>query len=98
MTQMLYKYPGKTQLEDGFYECQVFDESEVEQAINDGWYTIWTEAKKATQAVEEVVKIDDNAPPTTKELRAKAVELGIEFSKKTTDDELFKLITEKMGA
>lgn len=45
-TQMLYKHPGKTQLQDSSYECKVFPIKEVEEALKDGWYLTSPEALK----------------------------------------------------
>jgi hypothetical protein len=41
---------------------------------------------------------DETIPPTRDELEAKAKELNIKFSKKTTDDELSQLIAATLEA
>jgi len=59
--------------------------------LADGWFATLPEAIDAND--KPVVKSDDTAPPTRKELEAKAKELGIKFDKKTTDAELGAAIT-----
>ena len=46
---------------------------------------------------EIVQEIDDNAPPTRIELVAKATELGLKFSKRTSDEKLLDMITEALS-
>ena len=63
----------------------------------EGWFASVPEAIDGKhEVVDEVV--DEVAQPTRPELEAKAKELGIKFTKKTTDDELGQLITTALEA
>jgi len=59
-------------------------------------------AQQATQVLEEVaVEVsavpDDNAAPTRIELIEKAKELGLTFTKRTSDEKLLVMITEALS-
>jgi hypothetical protein len=62
----------------------------------EGWFASVPEALAKEHAVADEPAADEAAPPTRYELEAKAKELGIKFSKKTTDDELGRLITDAL--
>jgi hypothetical protein len=52
----------------------------------------------AEQNAAEVVEIpDDSAPPTRLELVDKAKELGLKFTKRTSDEKLLAMINEAIG-
>jgi hypothetical protein len=53
------------------------------------------QAAKAPQAVESNVP-DDSAPPTRIELIEKAKELGLTFTKRTSDEKLLDMINTKL--
>ena len=91
---MVLKYPGKHQFQDGSYDYQIVDESEVDAALSEGWFRTKEEAKAAYEqpAVEPV----SDAPPTRAELEQKARELGLKFDGRTTDKKLAALIAEKV--
>ena len=102
---MVLKYPGKHQFQDGSYDYQIVDESDVDAALAEGWFRTKEEAKQAYKAptpVAELVKdmaaLADNidAPPTRAELEQKAKELGLKFDGRTTDKKLAALIAEKV--
>jgi len=67
------------------------NQTDLDAKLDDGWFATLPEAIAAHD--KPVVKSDDNAPPTRKELEAKAKELGIKFTNKTTDAELSAAIT-----
>jgi|GEM_PF-1729586 len=59
-------------------------------------------AQQATQVLEEVAAEvsavpDDNAAPTRIELIEKAKELGLTFTKRTSDEKLLAMITEALS-
>ena len=96
---MVYKCPGKHKIHGGKFDYKIVDaelpeggegDTELEEALADGWYRTTTEAK-------EGVPSDDEAP-TREELEAKATELGIEFTEGTRDKTLAKKIAEALEA
>ena len=96
---MLYKSPGPHEIHGGHYDYIVIDADEegaIDAAKADGWFETTIEAKEAGEAAKAKREAELNAPPTRAELEAKAKELSIQFSKKTTDDELGKLIQAKL--
>lgn len=96
---MLYKAPGPHEIHGGHFDYVIVDADEegaVEAAKADGWFETTTEAKKAADAAKAKREAELNAPPTRTELEAKAKELNIQFGKKTTDEELGKLIQAKL--
>ena len=53
--------------------------------------------KQASKVEEVVEEIDEISPPNREELEAKAKEIGIKFTKRTTDKKLEALISEQIG-
>lgn len=49
------------------------------------------------QSEANVEEIDEISPPNREELEAKAKEIGIKFTKRTTDKKLEALISEQIG-
>jgi hypothetical protein len=85
---LVYKGKGPHSRAGGTYDYTGADnEADLEAKLADGWFATLPEAIDAHDN-PVVVKSDDTAPPTRKELEAKAKELGIKFDKKTTDAEL----------
>jgi len=96
---MLYKAPGPHEIHGGHFDYTIVDANEegaIEAAKADGWFETTDEAKAAADEAKAQREAELNAPPTRAELEAKAKELGIQFSKKTTDEELGKLIQSKL--
>ncbi len=96
---MLYKCPGPHEIHGGHFDYTIVDADEegaIEAAQADGWHLTTTEAKEAGDAAKAKREEELNTPPTRVELEAKAKELGIQFGKKTTDEELGKLIQAKL--
>lgn len=88
---IVYKGHGPHSRAGGTYDyAAANDQEEFDAKLADGWFTTLPEAIDAHD--KPVVK-SDNAPPTRKELEAKAKELSIKFDKKTTDAELSAAIT-----
>ena len=100
---MVYRYPGSAAL--GFkhgkdiFDHKVVDshaeegeESQLDAALADGWFPSPAEAKAG--AIDDTGDDtgDDTTPPTREELEAKAIELGIEFTKRTKDETLLEKI------
>lgn len=89
---MLYKCPGPYEIHGGYFDYVIVDADEdgaVEAVKAEGWSESTTEAKNRRES-------ELNTPPTRAELEAKAKELSIQFTKKTTDEELGKLIQTKL--
>lgn len=112
--RMVYKYPGLHEIHGSNFDYLIIDEDvegALDEALEDGWSLTTDEARevhlKSTSdsissesngnASDDSI-VDDNAPPTRKELQLKAKELGIKFTKTTTDEELTSLINAKLGA
>ena len=53
--------------------------------------------KQASKVEEVEEEIDEISPPNREELEAKAKEIGIKFTKRTTDKKLEALISEQIG-
>ena len=96
---MLYKAPGPHDIHGGHFDYTIVDADEegaIEAAKADGWFETTTEAQKAADVAKAQREAELNAPPTRAELETKAKELGVQFAKKTTDEELNKLIQAKL--
>lgn len=89
---MVYRPNGAELLHGHQVDCQVIDADEVDGALADGWFLTPTEAGESVKAAEPA----DDAPPTRKELEAKATELHIKFDGRTTDKKLGELIAAKL--
>lgn len=93
---IVYKGKGPHSRAGGTYDyAAANDQEDLDAKLADGWFTTLPEAIDAHD--KPVVKSDDNAPPTRKELEAKAKELGIQFGKKTNDAELSASITKALA-
>lgn len=89
---LVYKGKGPHSRAGGTYDYVAANgQEELDTKLADGWFTTLPEAIDAHD--KPAAKSDDTAPPTRKELEAKAKELGIKFSAKTTDAELGAVIT-----
>lgn len=91
---LVYKAKGPYQRQGGTYNFMgVDDEAAFDAALKDGWFETLPAAIEGKPA-EPI----SNAPPTRTELEAKAAELGIQFTGKTKDAQLGKLIADKLAA
>lgn len=96
--RMFYKTPGPHNLDGGWYEYIIIDESiegEVNRVLAEGWANTPREADAAVAPAPE--QADDNAPPTRGEMEQKAKELGIKFDGRTSDKTLMQRITEALA-
>ena len=90
---ILYKDVGQYQRAGGTYSTAAVETQEDYDAkIAEGWVTHPDFIGKEPVKAAEKAPADDNAPPTREELEAKATELGIDFTAKTTDKKLAGLI------
>lgn len=90
---LVYKGKGPHSRAGGTYDyAAANDQEELDAKLADGWFQTLPEAIDAHDK-PVAPKPDDNAPPTRKELEAKAKELGVKFNGKTTDAELSAAIT-----
>lgn len=94
---MVYRHPGKHKLHGDMFDYIIVSaeaeeeggESQLDQALADGWFKTTTEAKDGTPS-------DDQAP-TREELKAKAVGLGISFPSNIGDAKLLEKIEAALG-
>lgn len=107
----VYKGRGKYQRPGGGYDyLHVKDETELKNALADGWFETLeaaVEAIKPKKFAEAPVSkpaepvsgpfVDDDAPPTRGELEAKAIELGIKFDGRFSDKKIAQLIDEELA-
>ena len=82
---MLYKYPGKHKIHGDMFDYIVTED--IDAALKDGWSLTTPEAKNG--------KVD-NSPPTRKEVKAKADELGIKYPKNISTKKLQKIVEDKL--
>jgi hypothetical protein len=96
--KMVFKSPGDQVLPGGkSYGYQaVNSDDEADAAVADGWFRTVPEAV-AGKLDEVVAQEHVEVPPTREELEAKASELGIRFTKRTTDAELGETIAAKLA-
>jgi hypothetical protein len=78
------------------------DVEQAEKLMAEGWKATFAELLEA-KAVELVTPAtqepaDEDAPPTREEIEAKAVELGIKFDKKMSDEKIIEKIAEALQA
>ena len=93
---MVYKHPGKCKIHGDMFDYKVVSaepeeeggESELSQALADGWFKTTPEAKDGTPSDDEM--------PTRAELEEKAVELGIHFQANWKDGTLLEKINEAL--
>lgn len=89
---IVYKGHGPHSRAGGTYDYTAANsQEELDAKLADGWFATLPEAIDAHD--KPASKSTDTEPPTRKELEAKAKELGIKFSPKTTDTELGTAIT-----
>lgn len=92
---MVYKKGTKLKVDGEFFDYEIVEadaeegeESELDQALSEGWF------RTPAEALEGIPS--DNELPTREELEAKANELGIEFASNTRDKTLAKKIAEAL--
>lgn len=98
--RLMFRSPGPEQCQGGSYSHKlVHDEEQFSEGLKDGFYGTLPEALAPAPVIISVklAEPDDNAPPTSDELRAKAKELGLVFKRNATDDEIGKLISAKLA-
>lgn len=91
---IVYKDVGPYQRRGGTYSTvTINDQADLDAALAAGCVThpdLIEQAPAADKAGKPAT--DDNAPPTRAEMEAKATELGIEFTGRTSDKKLLGLI------
>lgn len=93
---LVYKGKGPHSRAGGTYDyAAANDQADLDAKLADGWFATLPEAIDAHD--KPVVKSDNTAPPTRKELETKAKELAIKFNNKTTDAELSAAITSALA-
>jgi hypothetical protein len=100
--QMIYKFPADDgevyELHDGKYSTLIVQNvDELELYLAEGWHESTTQARQASEKVNEVIDpidepIDYDAPPTREELEQKATELFLTFDGRTSDKKLSQMI------
>jgi hypothetical protein len=97
----VYKAPGDEVIDGKHFTSKVVaDESEHDQALDDGWHESPADADEAHQktvkADESKAADDQSGKPTRDELVQKAKELGIAFKPQTSDKKLLEAIEERL--
>lgn len=64
--RMLYKDGGKHKIHGGNFDYTIVKESEVDIALNDGWFLTTSEAKKAGEKTIPKANIEDDDKPLSK--------------------------------
>ena len=96
--RMVFNTPGDQVLPGGkSYGFKVVHSGEeADAAVASGWFPTVPEAV-AGKLDEPVAQEPVEVPPTREELETKASELGIRFTKRTTDAELGETIAAKLA-
>ncbi len=98
--RLMFRSPGPEQCQGGTYSHKlVKDEEEFAAGLADGFHGTLPEALAPAPVIvtAKLAEPDDNAPPTSAELRAKAIELGIKVHHKASDATVLAAITAKLA-
>ena len=87
---MLYKHPGQHEIHGSNFDYIIVDESDIEQAIKDGWFLTTDEAKAS---FSEVL---DSVDATKEEMIQKAESLGIKVDKRWSVETLLDKINQAL--
>jgi UDP-3-O-[3-hydroxymyristoyl] glucosamine N-acyltransferase len=87
---MLYKHPGQHEIHGSNFAYIIVDESDIEQAIKDGWFLTTDEAKAS---FSEVL---DSVDATKEEMIQKAESLGIKVDKRWSVETLLDKINQAL--
>ena len=93
--RMVYQAGGTEEIHGGRFATHiVHNQDELDAALADDWHLTTTEAKAAHEAALQQAgdAMDDNAPPTRDELKAKATELGLTFPGNVSNAKLSEMI------
>jgi len=88
---MLYKHPGKHEIHGASFDYIIVDETEIEDAIKDGWSLTTDEAKN------NFAEVSDSADATKEEMIQKAESLGIKVDKRWSNETLLDKIKKAVG-
>jgi hypothetical protein len=98
--RLMFRAPGAQQCQGGSYDHKlVQDEEEFSAGLSDGYHGTLPEALAPAPVIitAKLAEPDDNALPTSDELRAKAAELGIKVHHKANDATVLAAITAKLA-
>lgn len=87
---MLYKHPGQHEIHGSTFDYIIVDESDVEQAIKDGWFLTTDEAKNSFS------EVSDFTDATKEEMIQKAESLGIKVDKRWSVETLLDKINQAL--
>jgi hypothetical protein len=87
---MLYKHPGQHEIHGASFDYIIVDESDIEQAVKDGWFLTTNEAKS------NFSEVSDSADATKEEMIQKAESLGIKVDKRWSDETLLDKINQAL--
>jgi hypothetical protein len=87
---MLYKHPGKHEIHESNFDYIIVDQSDVEQAIKDGWFLTTDEAKAGFS------ESSDSSDVTKEEMIQKAESLGIKVDKRWGNETLLDKINQAL--
>jgi predicted trehalose synthase len=88
---MLYKHPGKHEIHGSNFDYIIVDESDIEQAIKDGWFMTTDEAK------DNFAEVSDSTDTSKEEMIQKAESLGIKVDKRWSVETLLDKIKQAMN-
>jgi hypothetical protein len=88
---MLYKHPGQHEIHGSNFDYIIVDESDIEQAIKDGWFLTTEEAKSSFS------EVSDSTDATKEEMIQKAESLGIKVDKRWSVETLLDKIKQAMN-
>ncbi len=92
---MLYKCPGPHDIHGGKFDHTTVDETEIEEALADGWHLTTTDAKAAHEAS---TRPDSDAPATRDELKQKADQMGLVYAPNVPTAKLAEMIDVALAA
>jgi hypothetical protein len=87
---MLYKHPGQHEIHGNNFDYIIVDESDIEQAIKDGWFLTTDEAKSSFS------EVSDSTDATKEEIIQKAESLGIKVDKRWSVETLLDKINQAL--
>lgn len=93
---LVYKGKGPYSRAGGTYDyAPANDQQEFDEKLASGWFETLPESIQSNDNPTE--QAGENAPPTRIELIEKAKELGLTFTKRTSDDNMLAMITEALN-
>lgn len=93
---MVYRCPGEHHAPVGTYDFKGVEESELQAALDAGWFLTLSEAMAGEHAKPVMAGEPDILDSPRAELEQKARELGLSFSPRISDTKLAQRISEAL--